>query len=100
MAPQDDPPFGGLAISFRQLLHNLEHLCGCRVSLLDSGGIPDTDQSVSGALYEVTRTEGYAEWYAYVEVYSDKLPVLPDLLRSICVQLDLPVERVFGRRLN
>jgi hypothetical protein len=92
--------FGGLTISFRQLLHNLQYRCGCQVVRLDSGGIPDTDESVSGALYEVTRTEGSIERYAHIEVHSENLPVLPDLLRSICVQLDLPQERVLGRGRN
>jgi hypothetical protein len=67
---------------------------------LDQGGIPDTDDSVSGVLYEVTRQQGYAEWYAYIEVYHERLPVLSDHLESICVQLDLDVERVLGRRLH
>jgi hypothetical protein len=95
-----EQPFGGLAISFAQLLQNLEHICGCTVAKLDAGGIPDTDESVSGILYQVTRTEGYAEWYAFIEVYHDKLPVLPDHLASICVQLNLPINRVLGRHLH
>lgn len=90
----------GSAITFAQLLNNLEHLCGCTVTKLDGGGIPDTDESVSGAPYEVIRHDGYGEWYAHIEVYHEKLPVLDDHLDSICVQLDLPVERVIGRRLN
>jgi len=90
-------PFSGPTINFRQLLHNLEHLCDCRIVRLDSGGIPDTDESESGVLYEVTRIEGHAQWYAHIEVYHDGLPVLPDLLRSYCVQLNLPLARVLGR---
>jgi hypothetical protein len=91
--------FGGLAISFRQLLCNLEDACGCRVTKLSEiGDITDVDESASGAFYEVTRSEGHALWYAHVEVYSYDLPVLPDLIRSIAVQLDLPEELIFGKQ--
>lgn len=91
--------FGGLAISFEQLLHNLEHLCGCTViKLSDIGDMRDSDGSAAGALYEVTRENGFR--YAHVEVFSYDLPVLPLLIRSISIQLDLPVERILGRRLN
>ncbi len=95
-----DAPFGGLAISFKQLLSNLEHHCGCRVVCLDRGGIPDTDESESGALYEVSRSDGFGEYYAHIEVFSEKLPVLSDLLNSIAVQLDLPIDRILGRRFH
>ena len=67
---------------------------------MDAGGIPDTDGSVSGALYEVTRFEGYAEWYAHIEVYHENLPVLPDHLESISLQLHLPIQRILGDRLH
>jgi hypothetical protein len=90
--------FGGLAISFSQLLHNLEHHCGCTVrKLAEWGEILDTDKSTA-TIYEVVRMDGYAEWYAHIEVYSYDLPVLPDLLRSICLQLDLPQDKVLGKR--
>lgn len=94
-----EAPFGGLAITFRQLLDNLEHHCGCTIrKLANFGDIPDTDESVSGDLYEVTRQQGYAQWYAHLEVYSETLPVLGDVLRSISLQLNLPIERILGKR--
>lgn len=94
-------PFGGLAISFRQLLQNLEHVCGCSVvQLSEINEILDVKESAAGALYEVSRYEGPAFWYAHIEVYSYDLPVLPDVIRSVCQQLDLSIERVMGRRLH
>lgn len=90
--------FGGLAISFSQLLYNLEHHCGCTVEkLADWGEILDTDKSTA-TVYAIVRKDGYAEWYAHIEVYSFDLPVLPDLLRSICLQLDLPQHKVLDRK--
>ena len=92
--------FNEPSITFGQLLYNLEHFCHCRVVRLDAGGIPDTDESESGALYEVTRDDGPAMWYAHIEVYHERLPVLPDLLRSYSVQLNLTVDQMLGRRPN
>ena len=93
-----DEQFGGLAISFSQLLYNLEHYCGCTVTkLADWGDIIDTDKSTS-TMYEVERKQGYAVWYAHIDVYSFDLPVLPDMIRSIAIQLDLPEYRILGKR--
>ena len=65
--------------------------------LADWGEILDTDKSTA-TVFEVLRHEGTAVWYAHIEVYSFDLPVLPDLLRSICQQLDLPEHQVLGQR--
>jgi hypothetical protein len=89
--------FGGLTISFRRLLYNLEHLCGCSVVVYDAGGIPDTDGSVSGAMYMVSRGKGESERYVFIEVHVEDLPVLPDHFASICTGLGISQDLAFGR---
>lgn len=87
----------GGALSFRQLLHNLEHLCNCTVAKLADGGIPDTDGSVSGDFYEVTRTIPGLTLYTHIEVYRYEQSVLPEHLDQICADLGLPHSWVRGR---
>ena len=87
----------GGEISFRQLLHNLEHLCNCIVSKLSDAGIPDTDGSKSGDFYEITRAIPGLMLYTHVEVYDYERSVLPEHFDQICADLGLPHDRVRGR---
>lgn len=87
--------FGGFRLTFAGLLENLRRREDCSVDLLSGlADIPDTDQSASGELWMVTR----GERFALIEVYHYDLPVWPELVRSICVQLDIPPNELFARR--
>ncbi len=89
------------AITYRQLLQNLSVNCGCLVTLEVEAGIPDTDESVSGALYLIQRRPDSPDTpFAYVEVYHEDLVVLPDVVASICAQLGLDEDQVYGGRVN
>lgn len=93
-------PFGPLRhITYRQLLINLHTICGCSVTREDPGGILDTDDSESGELYLVQRDPNDPDTrFAYIEVYHEHLPVLPDALASFCAQLGLDEDAACGNR--
>lgn len=95
-------PFG-IHLTFEQLLRNLELVCGCTVVKQASvGDIIDPADSEAGCgdIYYVERISDSGSGdlrYAFVEVFEPRLPVLPDVLRSISKQLNLPVEKVINR---
>jgi hypothetical protein len=81
-------------VTFSDLLMRLESRCQCRVTKQDAGGIPDTDDSVSGELYLVERGAGASLRFAFIEIYHHGLPVKPDHLQSICAQLGIDEDRL------
>jgi hypothetical protein len=86
------------APTFRQLLHNLEHLCDCTVRKLADGGIPDPKGPPSGDLYVITRPVPRIEGglYALVEVYEYERRLELDFFEQICLELGVPQSRARG----